>query len=131
MAVARIWRGATRREDRERYLAYLERTGFSEYRATEGNLGVLGLWRDGEERTEFLLVSLWESMDAVRAFAGPDPGRAVFYPEDERFLVRADPGVEHWNVGYIDGQTDAGAAGPDPWPDDDPRERGWRIVGLR
>lgn len=117
MAIARIWRGATRRSARDRYLTYLEKTGFAEYGSTEGGLGVLGLRRDVGDRTEFLLVSLWDSMDAVRLFAGPDPRRAVFYPEDERFLIDAELQVDHWEVCFLSaplhGQTD-GASGPSP-----------------
>lgn len=101
MAIARIWRGTTLRSARDGYLTYLERTGFADYGSTEGSLGVLGLRRDVGERTEFLLVSLWDSMDAVRHFAGSDPGRAVFYPEDERFLVDADREVDHWEVCFL------------------------------
>ncbi len=48
------------------------------------------LRRDLGELTEFLTVTLWESLDAVRAFAGDDYETAVFYPEDERFLVERD-----------------------------------------
>jgi hypothetical protein len=43
--IARTWRGATKAEDAEAYLQYLHETGFSQYRATPGNLGVLGLRR--------------------------------------------------------------------------------------
>lgn len=48
------------------------------------------LRRDLGELTEFLTVTLWESLAAVRAFAGDDYETAVFYPEDERFLVERD-----------------------------------------
>ena len=45
-----------------------------------------------------MIVSLWDSMDAVRRFAGESPERAVFYPEDERFLVARDEQVTHYEV---------------------------------
>lgn len=96
--IARTWRGATKAEDADAYVEYLEKTGFREYRATPGNLGVLGLRRLAEGRAEFLLVTLWESEEAVRRFAGDDPARAVFYPEDERFLVARDEHVDHFDV---------------------------------
>jgi heme-degrading monooxygenase HmoA len=97
--IARTWRGVTAAADADAYLAYLERTGLAAYRATPGNLGVTTLRRrvDGD-RVEFVLVSLWESMDAVRAFAGPTPDRAVFYPEDDRFLIDRDLDVRHYEV---------------------------------
>lgn len=96
--VVRIWQGATDEADAEEYVTYLERTGFEEYRSTPGNLGVLGLRRVSGGRAEFLLLSFWESMDAVRGFAGPDPERAVFYPEDDRFLIQRDEHVSHYAI---------------------------------
>ena len=56
------------------------------------------LRRDTDGKTEFLTLSLWESMDAVKAFAGEDPEVAVFYPEDDRYLVERDLTVTHYDV---------------------------------
>ena len=75
--IARIWRGATAADRADDYVEYLDRTGVSEYRATPGNRGVLVLRRTAGDRTEFTLVSLWDSMEAVRAFVGEDPELAV------------------------------------------------------
>lgn len=96
--IARTWRGATRAADAEPYLDYLRSTGFREYRETPGNLGVLGLRSVADGRAEFLLVTLWETEQAIRDFAGDDPERAVFYPKDERFLVEADTNVSHYEI---------------------------------
>jgi heme-degrading monooxygenase HmoA len=96
--MARTWRGATRAEDADAYVEYLEKTGISEYRATPGNRGVLGLRRVVGDKAEFLLVTLWESEEAIRRFAGDDIERAVFYPEDDRFLVEKDEQVSHFEV---------------------------------
>lgn len=52
---------------------------------------------DGD-RAEFQVISLWESMDAVRAFAGDDERVAVFYPDDERFLVDRERHADHYDV---------------------------------
>ena len=96
--IARIWRGVTRAEHVDEYLDYLERTGLGEYRDTPGNLGVTVLRRLVDDRAEFVLISYWESMDAVRAFAGDDPERAVYYPEDDRYLLEKSPAVDHFEV---------------------------------
>lgn len=96
--IARTWRGATRAQDAETYLDYLHRTGLSEYRKIEGNRGVLALRRVTDDRAEFLLVSLWDSEAAIRRFAGSDIEQAVFYPEDERFLIERDNHVNHYEV---------------------------------
>lgn len=96
--IARIWRGATRESDKDRYLEYLRETGIAEYRATPGNLGVLVLRQVREGKASFLLLTLWESEAAVRAFAGADVERAVYYPEDEAYLVERGETVEHFEV---------------------------------
>ena len=96
--IARIWRGATRAEDAAAYVAYLRETGLKEYRATPGNVSASVLWRVAGDRAEFVTLSFWESLDAVRAFAGEDVGRAVFYPQDDRFLIERDLTVEHFEV---------------------------------
>ena len=101
--IVRTWRGATREEDADAYLRYLEETGLREYRATPGNLGVLGLRRVAGARAEFLLITLWESEEAIHRFAGDDIGRAVFYSEDERFLVEKEDRVSHFDVVFQEG----------------------------
>jgi heme-degrading monooxygenase HmoA len=96
--IARIWRGVTRAEHADEYLELLERTGLTDYRRTPGNLGVTVLRRVVEDRAEFVLISYWESMDAIKAFAGEEPERAVYYPEDERYLLVKTPTVDHYET---------------------------------
>jgi heme-degrading monooxygenase HmoA len=96
--IARIWRGVTRAEKAEQYLAYLIETGLKDYRAVPGNQGIEVLRRTYEDKTEFLLISFWESYEAIRAFAGDDPERAVYYPLDEEFLLDLEPQVTHYEV---------------------------------
>jgi heme-degrading monooxygenase HmoA len=50
------------------------------------------------DRAEFVTMSFWDSRKAIEAFAGQDIERAVFYPEDERFLVERDLTVHHYEV---------------------------------
>jgi len=96
--IARTWRGAVRAEDADAYLEYLEATGLKEYRDIPGNRGVLALRRIEGERCEYLIVSLWDSLDAVERFAGEDLEQAVFYPEDDRFLVDRALTSTHYEV---------------------------------
>ena len=96
--IARIWRGAVHRSDADAYARYMEATGVPAYAATPGNRGVWMLRRDTAERTEFVMFTLWESLDAIKAFAGDDYETAVFYPEDERFLVERDLTAKHYAV---------------------------------
>ncbi len=56
------------------------------------------LRKERDNRAEFLLVSLWESTEAVRSFAGPDLEKAVYYPEDKEYLLEMEPKVAHYEV---------------------------------
>ena len=97
--VLRSWTGWIRTSDRERYTEYLERTGLGAYRATPGNRGAWALMRDtGDGRTEVRTLSLWRARDDIRAFAGDDISVAVFYPDDDEFLLERDLVVEHFDV---------------------------------
>ena len=100
--IARTWRGVTRASDADRYADYVEATGLRAFAETPGNLGALLLRRPadagGEAGTEFLVISFWESMEAVQRFAGPEPSQAVFYPEDDAYLVRRETTVDHFEV---------------------------------
>lgn len=96
--IARIWQGAVRPDDGDAYAAYMLDTGLAVYAATPGNRGAWILRRDLDDRTEFLAVTLWDSLDAIRAFAGDDAEAAVYYPEDDRYLIERAPAVAHYEV---------------------------------
>ncbi len=96
--IARIWHGVTRASDADAYLDYLEESGIPAYRSTDGNRGVFVLRRTEADRAHFMLMSLWESFDAIRRFAGPDFERAVYYPRDKEFLLEFQPTVAHYEV---------------------------------
>jgi heme-degrading monooxygenase HmoA len=93
-----MWRGVVRREDADEYTAYIRDTGIAEYTQTPGNRGAWMLRRDEGDRTEFVTYSLWDSLDAIRAFAGDDIEAAVYYPEDERFLLEQEDRVKHYEI---------------------------------
>jgi heme-degrading monooxygenase HmoA len=96
--IARIWRGWTAIEDADEYAAYVQTTGVAAYRATRGNRGARILRRDEDGRAEFLVLSFWDSRDAIRGFAGDDLETAVFYPEDDRFLLERELRVAHYDI---------------------------------
>jgi heme-degrading monooxygenase HmoA len=107
--IARTWRGTVRRADADAYGKYIRDTGFAEYGQTPGNRGAWMLRRDTGEQTEFITLSMWESEDAIRAFAGDDIEAAVLYPEDERYLIGGESTVEHYEV--VDQTGPAGGTG--------------------
>ena len=97
--IARIWRGWVRTEDRDAYAAYVEETGVAQYRETAGNRGAHILLRDLDDgRTEIVALSFWTSYAAIRGFAGEDVDTAVYYPEDDRYLVQREDTVTDYEV---------------------------------
>ena len=96
--IARLWHGAVPAARAQEYLRYLEATGLPDYRGTPGNRGVTVLRRVHGDVAHFLLVTLWESEAAIRAFAGDEIERARYYPEDEEFLLDLEPTVTHYEV---------------------------------
>lgn len=99
--IARLWTGTVRRTDADEYAGYVRATGFTGYGQTAGNRGAWLLRRDEGDLTDFLALSLWDSTDAVRAFAGDDVEAAVLYPEDARYLVDGSSSIRHYDV--VDG----------------------------
>lgn len=96
--IARVWHGATRAEDAEEYARYVEASGLTAARALAGNRGTLVLHRAVGDRAEFETVLLFDSLDDIRAFAGDDIDAAVFFPEDDRYLIDRDLHVSHYTV---------------------------------
>jgi heme-degrading monooxygenase HmoA len=87
--IARIWRGITLKDKADDYLAYLHETGLRDYAKTPGNRGVTILRRNQGEHCEIMLISLWESMDAVRRLRRRKSGPLRVLPRG-RTLPAAD-----------------------------------------
>jgi heme-degrading monooxygenase HmoA len=100
--IARIWRGTTAAEHGDEYLEYVRRTGIAEYRATPGFRDVQVLRRTRDGRTTLTVISYWDSLDAIKAFAGDDPEIAHYYPEDAAYLLEREDRVEHHEVFDLD-----------------------------
>ncbi len=97
--IARIWHGETTITKADSYMQeYFQQTGLPDYLETEGNLGVLVLRSDEGEQADFLMITLWESQDAIRKFAGDDIDKARYYPRDDDYFQDLEPKVIHYNV---------------------------------
>lgn len=96
--IARVWRGATLGEDADAYAAYVEESAMKPARELPGLRGTLVLRRLRAGYAEFETILLFDSMDDVKAFAGDELDEAVFFPEDDRYLVERDLEVSHFEV---------------------------------
>jgi heme-degrading monooxygenase HmoA len=93
-----MWHGVTAPEHAEAYADYLNQTGVPDLQGTEGNRGVYVLRRIEAGKAHFVLISLWESAEAIRGFAGADTEVARYYPEDAEYLLELEPTVSHYEV---------------------------------
>jgi heme-degrading monooxygenase HmoA len=94
-----MWRGWVATDRAAEYVTYINETGMAAYRQTPGNIDAQMWTRDlGDGRTEVVTLSWWESLEVIKGFAGADITRAVFYPEDEDFLVGHEDTVTHYTV---------------------------------
>jgi antibiotic biosynthesis monooxygenase (ABM) superfamily enzyme len=96
--IARVWRGSTRAEDAEEYAAYIEKSAMGDARTLPGNRGTLVLRRVDGDKAEFETIFLFDDLESIHAFAGDDIDVAVFFPEDDRFLVERELTVRHFDV---------------------------------
>jgi heme-degrading monooxygenase HmoA len=96
--IARTWHGMVPKSKADAYFDYLQLTGVPDLAATAGNRGVFVLRRIAGEEAHFLLLSLWDSLEAIKAFSGEEIEKARYYPEDEEFLIELEPTVTHYEV---------------------------------
>lgn len=105
--IARVWRGVTLASKADEYLEHLRDTGLRDFTGTPGNRGVQVIRRIQGEHCEFQVISFWESMDAVRRFAGTEAERSRYWDADEEFLLDMEPLVRHYEVAEMLGLTAA------------------------
>jgi len=96
--IARVWRGWTAPENAHAYEEFLRTKMFPSIQRVPGFLGAELLRREDAEEISFLTITRFDSLDAVRAFAGEDYERAVVEPAARLLLSRFDERSEHFQV---------------------------------
>jgi len=97
--IMKIWHGIAGNKKGGDFHKYLMETGINFYRSQQGNRGVFVLRRVQNDKTHFLLLSLWDSLEAIAKFAGSDIDKAMyFFPEDQIFLEEMEPNVLHYEI---------------------------------
>lgn len=98
--VVRIWRGQATKENAPRYYRHVTGKVFPELKAIAGHKGAYLLQRETDAGVEFLAVTLWESLEVVRAFAGPDAEVAVVEPAAQAVLADFDDFARHYELTF-------------------------------
>jgi hypothetical protein len=96
--ISRFWRGWTTSDNADAYEELLRTKILPGIHRIDGYKGAYLLRRDVEDGVEFVTLTLWESMDAVRAFAGEDYEVAVVPPEARALLSRFDQMSAHYET---------------------------------
>ncbi len=96
--IARLWRGWTSVENADAYEQLLREVVYPHLQTLRGYVGGYILRHESGGETEFVTVNLFKSLDAVKAFAGPDYEVPVFEPEARRLLSKVEPVARHYEV---------------------------------
>ena len=96
--IARHWRGWTKPLDADEYESLLKSKVLPGLQDIPGYQGGYVLRSDGTEESEFVVINLFGSIDAVRQFAGPNYSVPVFEPDAKRLLLRFEPVAVHYEV---------------------------------
>ena len=96
--IVRMWHGRVPAAKAKAYREFLNARAIPDYRATAGNISVHILERQEAEVTHFITMTFWESLEAIKGFAGEAVETAKYYPEDKDFLLEFEPNVVHYEV---------------------------------
>ena len=96
--IVRAWRGRALSEKASAYSEHFRRKVLPELESIEGFLGAALLRDEGAHGVEYLVLTRWTSLDAIRAFASDDVRKAVVEPEAVAALVSFDRTVRHYEV---------------------------------
>ena len=96
--IARHWRGWTELGNADAYEALLQSKILPGLRKIEGYRGGYVLRADAAAEVEFVVINLFESIEAVKRFAGPDYAVAIFEPEARALLSRIETVAHHYDV---------------------------------
>lgn len=96
--ILRLWSGRTNPLDADNYVQHVTTKVFPQLRAIAGHRGAYLLRREVDNLIEFVVLTLWDSMAAVRNFAGNNPDQAVVQPAAQAVLESFDETVRHFEI---------------------------------
>jgi len=94
--IARLWHGMVPKAKADAYLGLMRSVAIPDYRSIAGNRGAWSLHREDKGVVHFQMLSFWDDVDAIKAFAGEDYEVAKYYDFDRDFLIELEPHVLHY-----------------------------------
>jgi heme-degrading monooxygenase HmoA len=101
--IARVWHGSTRPEHADAYEAMLKPEPLPGLSKVKGYIGSYLLRREAGDEVQFITILLWESLEALKSFAGDDYETSIVPEERRKYLSRHDPKAAHYDVVSMDG----------------------------
>ena len=98
MTISRHWRGIAKPEEADNYIHHLRNDTFPKLAAIEGFIKASILRRSIAEGTEFLIITTWQSVEAIRKFAGESASTAVVPRSVQLMMVEYDREVAHYEI---------------------------------
>ena len=100
MTIMRLWHGEVAIEKADKYEKFMIERAAPDYSSIAGLIKLYFQRRNEENTAHFLLVTLWDSIESVKNFAGDNPEIAKYYPEDDNFLLEKEEHVSMYEVFY-------------------------------
>jgi heme-degrading monooxygenase HmoA len=101
--IARLWSARTTKPQSTRYLEHFWQSVVPSLRTFDGYLSSSVLVRSHGDSVEILVTTVWQSLQAIDAFAGSDRETAVVASEAAALLTDYDRRVRHYEVAQMDG----------------------------
>lgn len=100
MAIMRLWHGEVSLEKADDYEKFMVEKAAPDYGSVEGLQNLYFQRKDEETKAHFLLVTIWDSMESIKHFAGEKPELAKYYAEDDNFLLKKEKYTTMYDVFY-------------------------------
>ena len=100
MAIMRLWHGKVAIEKADEYERFMIERAATDYSSVDGLLKLYFQRRNENTLACFLLVTIWDSLESIKKFAGAEPDLAKYYPEDDNFLLEKEKYTSMYEIFY-------------------------------
>ncbi len=100
MSIMRLWHGEVAIEKADKYEAFMIERAAPDYGSVDGLIKLYFQRKNEETKSHFLLVTIWDSIESIKKFAGENPEIAKYYPEDDEYLLEKEKHVSMYEIFY-------------------------------
>ena len=100
MSIMRLWHGEVSIEKADDYQKFMVEKAAPDYLSIDGLLNLYFQRKDEALRSHFLLVTIWDSLESIKKFAGEEPELAKYYLEDDDFLLEKEKFTSMYDIFY-------------------------------